>query len=95
MTQTNALTVTDQKVARIKSEIALADALVEKVLLAGIDYGIHPGTRSQALKDPGAATIINAFGCYPKAEILFREVSDVRISYVIDVALISHADGLA
>ncbi len=95
MTQTNALTVTEQKVARIQADIALADALVEKVLEAGVDYGLHPGTQSQALKDPGANTIINAFNCYPKAEVLFREVSDTRISYVIDIALISREDGLA
>lgn len=93
MVTTN-LTVTDQKVARIQADIALADALVEKVLEPGIDYGLHPGTRSQALKDPGAATIINAFNCYPKAEVLFREVTDVKISYVFDVALISREDGL-
>ncbi|KKL52678.1 hypothetical protein LCGC14_2283100, partial [marine sediment metagenome] len=83
-----------RKVARIQADIALADALVEKVLEPGIDYGLHPGTRSQALKDPGAATIINAFNCYPKAEVLFREVTDVKISYVFDVALISREDGL-
>ncbi len=94
MEQTKTLTVTEQKVARIKAEIELSDALVEKVLEPGIDYGIHPGTQSQALKDPGANTIINAFGCYPKAEVLFREVSDTRISYVIDIALISREDGL-
>lgn len=90
----NALTVTDQRVARIKTDIALADALVQKVLEPEIDYGIHPGTKSHALKDPGAATIINAFNCYPKAEILFREVTDTKISYVMDVALISREDGL-
>jgi len=94
MTQSNALTVTDQRVARVKSEIELADALVVKVLEPGIDYGLHPGTKSQALKDPGAATIINAFNCYPKAEILFREVTDTKISYVIDVSLISREDSL-
>lgn len=90
-----ALTVTEQRVARIKAEIQLSDALVEQVLEAGIDYGLHPGTRSQALKDPGANTIINAFNCYPKAEVLYREVSEGKISYVIDVALISRDDGLA
>lgn len=95
MAQSTTLTVTDQKVAKVKAEIELADALVVKVLEPGIDYGLHPGTQSQALKDPGAATIIHAFGCYPKAEILFRDVSDTRISYVIDVALISRDDGLA
>jgi len=95
MTQPNALIVTDQKVAKIKADIALADALVEKVLEAGVDYGLHPGTKSQALKDPGAATIIIAFNCYPKAEVLFREVTDTRISYVIDVACISREDGQA
>jgi hypothetical protein len=95
MTTKTALTVTEQRVARIRGEIALSDALVEKVLEPGIDYGLHPGTRSQALKDPGANTIINAFGCYPKAEVLFREVNEDRISYVIDIALISRDDGLA
>lgn len=94
MTQANALTVTDQRVAKVKAEIELADALVVKVLEPGIDYGLHPGTKSQALKDPGASTLINSFLCYPKAEILFREVTDVKISYVIDVALISWEDGL-
>lgn len=94
MSQNTALAVTDQKVARIRAEIELSDALVEKVLEPGIDYGLHPGTNSQALKDPGANTIINAFGCYPKAEVLYREVSEVRISYVIDIALISRDDGL-
>jgi len=92
MTSTN-LTVTDQKVALIKSEIALSDALVEKVLEPGIDYGLHPGTRSQALKDPGASTIINAFNCYAKAEVLYRNVDDERISYVVDVHLVSREDG--
>jgi len=95
MTQANSLIVTEQKVARIQADIALADALVEKVLEAGVDYGLHPGTNSQALKDPGANTIINAFNCYSKAEVLFREVSDTRISYVIDIALISREDGQA
>ena len=94
MTQQNALMVTEQKVARIQAEIALSDALVERVLLPGIDYGLHPGTNSQALKDPGANTVINAFGCYPKAEILYRRVDEDRISYVIDVALIGRDDGL-
>ena len=92
MTTTN-LTVTDLSLARIKSEIELCDALVEKVLMAGVDYGLHPGTNSQALKDPGASTIINAFGCYPKAEVLYREVTDTRISYVIDISLISRHEG--
>lgn len=96
MTQkSNALTVTEQKVARIRAEIDLADALVEKVLEEGIDYGLHPGTNSHALKDPGANTIMQAFNCYPKAEVLYREVTDVRISYVIDITLISRDDGLA
>jgi len=95
MTTNKALTVTEQRVARIRGEIALSDALVQNVLEPGIDYGIHPGTRSQALKDPGANTIINAFNCYPKAEVLFREVSNDRIAYVIDIALISREDGLA
>lgn len=94
MEQTKTLTVTEQKVARIQADIALSDALVEKVLEIGIDYGIHPGTSSYALKDPGANTIINAFNCYPKAEVLFREVSDIRISYVIDISLVSREDGL-
>jgi len=92
MTQENALVVTEQRVARIKADIALSDALVQNVLEAGVDYGQHPGTKSQALKDPGAATIINAFNCYPKAEILFREVTDTKISYVIDVSLVSRED---
>ena len=91
----NALVVTDQRVARIKTDIALADALVQRGLEPDVDYGIHPGSKSHALKDPGAATIINAFNCYPKAEILFREVTDTKISYVIDVALISREDGQA
>lgn len=93
MTRQNALMVTEQKVAMIQAEIALSDALVERVLLPGIDYGLHPGTNSQALKDPGSNTVINAFGCYPKAEVLYREVTDVRISYVIDVSLVSRDDG--
>lgn len=93
MTSIN-LTVTEQRVARVRAEIGLADALVDKVLEPGVDYGLHPGTRSQALKDPGANTIINAFGCYPKAEVLYREVSGERISYVIDIALVSRDDGL-
>ena len=81
--ETKALTVTEQRVARIKSEIELADAMVAKVLEPGIDYGLHPGTNSQVLKDPGANTLNHAFNCYPKAEVLYREVTDVRIAYVI------------
>ncbi len=94
MTSETNLTVTEQRVAKIQSEIALSDALVEKVLLAGVDYGLHPGTRSQALKDPGANTIINAFNCYVQASVLYREVSDKMISYVIDVNLVSRDDSL-
>ena len=88
------LTITEQSIARIRAELAFSDALVDQVLEPGIDYGLHPGTRSQALKDPGANTLINSFGCYPKAEVLFREVNEDRISYVIDITLISRADGL-
>lgn len=94
MTTPRSMIVTEEKVARVQAELDLSDALVQKVLKPGIDYGLHPGTNSQALKDPGANTIINAFGCYPKAEILFREVSDVKISHVFDIALISRDDGL-
>lgn len=94
MTSPRSMVVTEEKVARIQAELDLSDALVQKVLKPGIDYGLHPGTQSQALKDPGANTIINAFGCYAKAEVLFREVSDIRISYVFDIALISRDDGL-
>ncbi len=94
MSTEKGLTVTEERVARIRSEIALFDALVENVLQEGIDYGVHPGTKSHALKDPGANTIINAFNCYPKAEVLYRDVTDERISYVVDVHLISREDGL-
>jgi len=94
MANEKSLTVTETKLARIRAELAFSDQLVEKVLESGIDYGLHPGTRSQALKDPGANTLINAFGCYLKAEILYREVNEDRISYVIDIALISRDDGL-
>lgn len=93
--ETKALTVTEQKLSRVKAEIALADALVAKVLEPGIDYGLHPGTNSQVLKDPGSNTIINAFNCYPQARVLYRDVTEERISYVIDISLISRDDGLA
>ena len=93
MVSTN-LSVTEQRVARVRAELELSDTLVEKVLEKGIDYGLHPGTNSFALKDPGANTIINAFNCYPKAEVLFREVAEPRSSYGVDGSLISREDSL-
>lgn len=88
-----ALTVIDQRVALVQEDLKYSDALVQQVLKPGVDYGLHPGTSSYVLKDPGANTLINAFNCYPKADVLFREVSEVMISYVFDVALVSREDG--
>lgn len=92
MAETTQLTIAQQRVAKVKEEINLAETMVETVLEKGIDWGLHPGTISYALKDPGANTLINAFNCYPKPKILFREVTDTKISYVLEVSLISRED---
>lgn len=73
--------------------IKLAEELVMNVLEPGIDWGIHPGTTSYALKDPGAAKIINAFRCYSDPEIIRHVADDKEITFVIKGRLIHRNTG--
>lgn len=93
MSESTEVMTVEQKIAKVKSDISLAESMVETVLEKGIDWGLHPGTDSYALKDPGASKLINAFNCYSKAEVLYREVTDSKISYVFEVSLIYREDG--
>jgi len=86
------LTVAQQKMIKVKEDMDLAELMVMNVLEKGLDWGLHPGTSSFALKDPGASTLINAFNCYPQPKILYREVTEVKIAYVLNVYLISRED---
>lgn len=85
---TTELTIVDKSIARVKQEINLAERMVEEVLAKDFDWGIHPGTSSYALKDPGASKLINSFNCYSDPEILYRESTKNKISFVIKVKLV-------
>jgi len=85
--------LTEQAITVIQHNIRMAERLVMEVLEEDVDYGIHPGTDSFALRDPGASKISNAFNCYPEHTILhFREDEDI-LSYLLQAKLISRSTG--
>jgi hypothetical protein len=80
-------------IQNIQHNIRMAEKLVMEVLEEGVDYGLHPGTNSLALRDPGASKIANAFNTYPEHIILHSREEDDIISYLIQVKLISRNTG--
>lgn len=92
MTDNKLPAVIENKVITIRQELQLADRIASEVLEPGVDYGIIPGTKGYSLLDPGSNTCINAFNCYVRSDVLFRQVDEVMISYVISVELVSRDD---
>jgi hypothetical protein len=83
----------DVDIAVTKQTIEQAEKLVATVLEPEIDYGLHPGTNSMAVKDSGAAKIANAFNTYPEHAILHITEQDDLISYLIQARLIHRGSG--
>lgn len=88
-----ALQLTEEAIATIQQNIQMAERLVMNVLEKDVDYGIHPGTDSFALRDPGASKIINAFNCYPDHKILYSQETDDIITFQLQANLISRQTG--
>jgi len=88
-----ALKLTEEAIATIQSNIQMAERLVMSVLEKDVDYGIHLGTDSFALRDPGASKIINAFNCYPDHKILYSQETEEIITFQIQANLISRQTG--
>lgn len=88
-----ALELTEEAIQTIQHNIQMAERLVMTVLEKDIDYGIHPGTDSFALRDPGASKIINAFNCYPDHKILYSQETDEIITFQVQANLISRQSG--
>lgn len=84
-----ALKLTEEAIQTIQNNIEMAQRLVMNVLEKDVDYGIHPGTDSLALRDPGASKIINAFNCYPDHKILYSQETNEIITFQIQANLIS------
>lgn len=89
-----ALVLTEEGIATTKHNIEMAEKLVMSVLEKDIDYGVHPGTSSLALRDPGASKIINSFNCYPDHKILHYEETEALTSYLVQTSLIDRVTGL-
>lgn len=88
-----ALELTEKAIQTIQHNIQMAERLVMTVLEKDVDYGIHPGTNSFALRDPGASKIINAFNCYPDHKILYSQETDEIITFQVQANLISRQTG--
>jgi hypothetical protein len=85
--------LTDEQITSIGESIKQAEKLVTTVLEPDIDFGIHPGTSSMALRDSGGSKIANAFNCFPDYTILNIREDDEVISYLIQVKLIHRGTG--
>jgi len=85
--------LTDLAIETIADNIKQAEKLVFTVLEKDVDYGIHPGTDSYALRDPGASKIINAFNCYADHKILYSQETEDLITFQIQANLISRQTG--
>lgn len=85
--------LSDDDIKNITKTIQQAEKLVSSVLQQDIDYGLHPGTYSMALKDTGGSTIANAFNCYPEHTILHLREDEEVISYLVQAKLISRVSG--
>ena len=87
------LKLTDLAIQTIAENIKQAEKLVFTVLEKDIDYGLHPGTESLALRDPGASKIANAFNTYPVHIMLHTREDEDVISYLVQANLISRTTG--
>lgn len=85
--------LTEQGITTVAHNIQMAEKLVTTVLERDVDYGIHPGTSSYALRDPGASKISNAFNLYPQHTILFSREDEEAISFIVQASLISRNTG--
>lgn len=85
--------LSDIDITVTKQTIEQAEKLVATVLEAEIDYGLHPGTSSMAVKDSGAAKIANAFNTFPEHVILHVTERDDLISYLVQAKLVHRASG--
>jgi hypothetical protein len=86
--------LSDLAIQQTTEVIHQAEKLVMEVLEPGIDFGIHPGTSSMALKDCGASKIANAFNTYPEHTILhYVEKEGDLISCLIQTKLILRNTG--
>ena len=87
------LILTEEDIATTKRNIEMAERLVMKVMERDIDYGIHPGTDTYALRDSGASKIANAFNTYPDHIILSSREDENAISYLVQAKLINRNTG--
>lgn len=85
--------LSDEQIESISESIKQAEKLVTNVLEPDIDFGLHPGTSSMALRDSGGSKIANAFNCYPEHTILHIREDEEVISYLIQVKLIHRGTG--
>jgi len=88
------ITTSEAAIIKVNQDMILAEQLVKQVLEPGVDFGIHPGTKSLALKDPGANKIFNAFECYPTATILHVEETPELIAYRVQVSLLTRGQNI-
>jgi len=88
-----ALELTEEAIQTIQHNIQMAERLVMTVLEKDVDYGIHPGTDSFALRDPGASKITNTFNCYPDHKILYSQETDEIITFQVQANLTSRQTG--
>lgn len=91
---TEPIQLTEQAISTIQQNIHMSERLVMEVLEKDIDFGIHPGTNSMALRDPGASKINNAFNTYPDYKVLYQEEADTLITFHIQANLIDRKTGL-
>jgi hypothetical protein len=85
--------LTDLDIQLTSDTIQQAEKLVSTVLEPDIDWGLHPGTNSMALKDSGGSKIANAFNTYPEHTILHLAENDDLISYLVQAKLIHRGSG--
>jgi len=85
--------LSDIDIAITRETIEQAEKLVFTILEPEIDWGLHPGTDSMALKDSGGSKIANGFNCYPEHTVLHLTENDELISYLIQAKLIHRGSG--
>lgn len=86
--------LSDTDISITVATIHQAEKLVAEVLEPEIDYGLHPGTQSMAVKDSGAAKIYNAFNTYPEHVVLHVTERDDLLSYLIQAKLVHRISGV-
>jgi hypothetical protein len=85
--------LSDVDILMTKETIEQAEKLVASVLEPEIDFGLHPGTNSIAVKDSGAAKIYNGFNTFPEHVILHITEKDDLISYLVQAKLVHRISG--